>query len=108
MNGKTAVSFLLAVAIAAASPFSHAAVGGGDIEYKPKGAGAVVFRHEYHVSIKGMKCKDCHTGKFQMGGASYKMDMAMLTKGQFCGSCHDGSKGFDLKAAENCKRCHQD
>jgi len=85
-------------------------VGGGDVEYKPKGAGNVVFAHEYHVSLKGQKCSNCHYKTFQMkgGDASYKMDMSTLTKGQFCGSCHDGKKGFDLKAEDSCKRCHKD
>jgi len=84
-------------------------IGGGDVEYKPKGAGKVTFAHEYHVNLKGQKCSNCHYKTFQMKGgeASYKMDMSALTKGQFCGSCHDGKKGFDLKAAESCKRCHK-
>jgi c(7)-type cytochrome triheme protein len=84
-------------------------VGGGDVEYSPKGAGKVVFAHEYHVNLKGQKCTNCHYKTFQMKGgeAAYKMDMATLTKGQFCGLCHDGKRGFDLKAADSCKRCHK-
>jgi c(7)-type cytochrome triheme protein len=85
-------------------------VGGGDVEYNPKGAGKVVFAHEYHVNLKGQKCSNCHDKTFQMkgGDASYKMDMSTLTKGQFCGSCHNGKQGFDLKAADSCRRCHKD
>lgn len=84
-------------------------IGGGDVEYKPKGAGKVVFAHDLHVNQKGQKCSNCHYKTFQMkgGDASYKMDMSTLTKGQFCGSCHDGKKAFDLKAADSCKRCHK-
>ncbi|NTW67159.1 MAG: hypothetical protein HGB21_12785, partial [Nitrospirae bacterium] len=43
-------------------------IGGGDVEYKPKGAGKVVFAHDYHVSLKGQKCSNCHYKTFQMKG----------------------------------------
>ena len=86
-----------------------AKVGGGDITYTPKGAGKVTFNHEYHVSLKAQRCNNCHYKTFQMtGGAEYKMDMSTLTKGKFCGSCHDGKKAFDVKDAKGCKRCHKD
>ncbi len=87
---------------------AFAKVGGGDIEYNPKGAGKVVFRHEYHVSLKGQKCTNCHYKAFQMSKGSYKMDMQKLTKGQFCGVCHNGKNTFDLTSSNNCKRCHQE
>lgn len=87
--------------------FATAKTGGGDITYSPKGAGKVVFLHGYHVDMQGIACKDCHFKTFQMAGNdSYKMDMAVLTKGKFCGSCHNGAKAFDLKEEKNCKRCH--
>jgi c(7)-type cytochrome triheme protein len=83
-------------------------IGGDDITYNPKGAAKVVFQHEYHVNVKGMKCNNCHYQKFQMrGNSAYAMDMGTLTKGQFCGSCHDGTKAFDVKDAANCGRCHK-
>ena len=66
------------------------------------------FKHDLHVSYKSFKCSDCHYKTFQMGGTSYKMDMTALTKGVFCGKCHDGKKAFDVKDANNCKRCHKD
>ncbi|MDA8098693.1 MAG: cytochrome c3 family protein [Nitrospiraceae bacterium] len=102
------LALIIAVAIA---PFtSFAKVGGEDITYSPKGVGKVVFRHELHVSQKGQKCTDCHYKTFQMrgGDSAYKMDMATLTKGQFCGSCHNGKKAFDVKESANCNRCHKD
>jgi len=34
--------------------------------------------------------------------------MSLLTKGEFCGICHDGKKGFDVKAADSCARCHKE
>jgi c(7)-type cytochrome triheme protein len=87
-----------------------AAVGGGDIRFTPKGAGTVVFEHEYHVNLKGRKCSACHDKPFQMrdGASAYAMDMATLTKGKFCGICHDGQKAFDIKDAKSCARCHKD
>ncbi len=87
---------------------SFAKVGGGDVEYTPKGAGKVVFQHEYHVKLKGMRCNGCHYKPFQMSTGSYRMKMDTLTKGQFCGLCHNGKDGFDLVSRQNCKRCHQE
>jgi len=83
------------------------AVGGGDVEFTPKGAGKVVFKHESHVNYKGFKCADCHYKTFQMGGTSYKLEMSALTKGAFCGKCHEGTRAFDVKDEKSCKRCHQ-
>jgi len=101
---------VVAVAALVFSPLlSPAKIGGGDVAYKPKGAGPVLFQHELHVNLKGMKCNNCHYKPFAMStGASYKMDMQTLTKGQFCGLCHNGKSAFDLKTAANCKRCHKD
>jgi c(7)-type cytochrome triheme protein len=98
----------LAAAIALAPLTALSKIGGGDIEFKPKGTGMVTFKHEQHVNYKGFKCADCHYKTFQMGGTSYKMDMSALTKGAFCGKCHEGKKAFDVKDANSCKRCHKD
>jgi c(7)-type cytochrome triheme protein len=105
-------SLITAVVVGACilAPFiAFSKVGGGDITYTPKGASHVVFNHEYHVSLKAQRCNNCHYKTFQMtGGAEYKMDMSLLTKGKFCGLCHDGKKAFDVKDASSCKRCHKD
>lgn len=87
-----------------------ASVGGGDISYEPKGVGKVVFQHQYHVSLKGQQCENCHEKTFQkQGGESlYEMDMGTLTKGRFCGLCHNGTRAFDVKDEKSCKRCHRD
>jgi c(7)-type cytochrome triheme protein len=83
--------------------------GGGDIEYAPHGAGRVLFDHAYHVRQKGLSCASCHYGIFQMTKSSaYRMDMSMITKGKFCGSCHNGRTAFDVKDANSCLRCHKD
>ena len=102
------VPVLLATLALVASP-SPAKVGGGDITYTPKGAAPVVFNHEYHVALKGQRCNLCHYKTFQMtGGASYQMNMTTLTKGKFCGLCHNGRKAFDVQDAHSCSRCHKE
>lgn len=82
-------------------------VGGGNITFNPKNASQVVFSHETHVNDKGLKCTGCHYAIFQMQQGSYKMDMSKLTKGQFCGKCHNGQKSFDVKDTKNCSKCHK-
>ena len=90
-------------------PFAAIAqkVGGGDITFTPKNANPVIFSHEAHVKGKGIKCTGCHYQIFQMAQGSYKMDMSKLTKGDFCGKCHNGGKSFDVKDAKNCDKCHK-
>ncbi len=82
-------------------------VGGGDLTFRPKNAGPVLFSHEIHVSKKGLKCTGCHYQIFQMAQGSYKMDMSKITKGYFCGKCHNGQKAFDVSDKKNCIRCHK-
>ena len=82
-------------------------VGGCDLTFRPKGANQVTFSHELHVKGKGLKCTGCHYQVFQMSQGSYKMDMSKLTKGSFCGKCHNGEKSFDVKEKNNCVKCHK-
>jgi c(7)-type cytochrome triheme protein len=86
---------------------SAGAVGGGDLRFAPVGAPPVTFSHEKHVVDKGLKCTGCHYQIFQMAQTSYKMQMNKITKGGFCGKCHNGQKAFDVREKENCSRCHQ-
>lgn len=102
---SAAVAVLALVLIPAVS-FAQR-VGGGDLTFTPKNASPVLFSHDKHVKDKGIKCTGCHYQIFQMGKGSYKMDMGKLTKGDFCGKCHNGQKSFDVKATENCTRCHK-
>lgn len=90
-------------------PFNAVAqkVGGGDLTFTPKDAKPVVFSHDVHVNVKGLKCTGCHYQVFQMTKGSYKMDMKRLTKGDFCGKCHNGQKSFDVKDPKNCGKCHK-
>ncbi len=82
-------------------------VGGGDLKFTPKGASPVVFSHQLHVTVKGLKCTGCHYQVFQMTQGSYKMDMSKMTKGDFCGKCHNGQKSFDVRETKNCGKCHK-
>jgi c(7)-type cytochrome triheme protein len=104
---RIAVTMLLVMCMAI--PFTAVAqkVGGGDIKFTPKNAGPVTFSHEAHVKDKGIKCTGCHYAIFQMAQGSYKMDMSKMTKGDFCGKCHNGHKSFDVKVTENCAKCHK-
>ena len=73
----------------------------------------VLFSHELHLS-KGHVCKDCHNGKVfaeekKMGVNQFTMKD--ITRGEACGSCHDGLKkakgGQAIFAPQrNCQRCH--
>jgi c(7)-type cytochrome triheme protein len=82
-------------------------VGGGDVHFTPKDISPVLFSHQKHVKDKGIKCTGCHYQIFQMSQGSYKMDMSKMTKGDFCGTCHNGERSFDIKAKEHCGRCHK-
>lgn len=102
------VLFVFAV-VAMAMPHQAIAqkVGGGDLTFTPKNASPVVFSHELHVKSKGIKCTACHYQIFQMNKGSNKLDMSKITKGDFCGNCHNGQKSFDVKDPKNCSRCHK-
>ena len=82
-------------------------VGGGDLTFSPSGASPVVFSHEQHVKLQGIRCSACHYQIFQMTKGSNKIDMSKITKGSFCGNCHNGQKAFDVKDPKNCVRCHK-
>lgn len=84
-----------------------AAVGGGDMTFTPKNAKPVLFSHEKHVDEKKKKCSACHYHAFQMAKGSYKMDMTKITKGEFCGVCHNGERSFDVKDKASCGKCHK-
>ncbi len=84
-----------------------AGTGGGDLTFKPQNAKPVIFSHEEHVNVKELKCSACHNHTFQMGKDEDKMDMSKMTKGLFCGHCHNGTKAFDVKDKANCQRCHK-
>jgi len=84
----------------------------GDYRF-PQGGdspGAVTFRHETHVDGSRPDCGSCHRELFRITepGRPIAAGPAPDGESQFhalCGSCHDGSKAFDLQA--ECGLCHQ-
>lgn len=81
-------------------------IGGGELTFSPKNAERVVFSHERHVQGKGLNCSGCHYQIFLMARGANKIDMTKITKGEFCGKCHNGQKAFDVNDKKNCSRCH--
>ena len=82
-------------------------VGGGDLTFTPQDAPSVIFSHDQHMKKQGLKCSSCHYRFFQMAKGSYKMDMGKITKGRFCGRCHNGRVSFDVQDSKHCSRCHK-
>jgi c(7)-type cytochrome triheme protein len=81
--------------------------GGADLTFTPRDAPSVVFSHDKHLKKWGLKCSGCHYRFFQMAKGSYKMDMGKITKGRFCGRCHNGRASFDVQDPKNCSCCHR-
>ncbi len=104
---KMAMLVLLALFCIVSSVALAETIGGGDLTFNPKNAAPVIFSHQIHVNEKGLKCSGCHYQVFQMSKGSYKMDMSKITKGAFCGKCHNGQKSFDVKDPNNCAKCHK-
>jgi len=96
----------LYLVLAAGTAFAEV-TGGGDLTFKPQNAKPVIFSHTLHVNVKDLKCTACHNHTFLMTKDSAKMDMSKITKGQFCGHCHNGERAFDVKNKANCERCHK-
>ena len=84
---------------------AFAEAGKGNITFSLKKAGPVVFSHEYHTRIRGVRCAACHFQTFSAGN-SLRMKQEKMTKRDFCGHCHNGLKGFDAQSEKNCTRCH--
>ncbi|MGE5807581.1 MAG: c(7)-type cytochrome triheme domain-containing protein [Nitrospirota bacterium] len=102
--------FVVIVLIGLSLPLNLLAqrVGGGDIVFRPSvpGVKPVLFSHEKHVSEKGIKCCRCHYEIFEMARGSYGMNMEKITKGEFCGMCHNGRDAFDVHDKTLCEKCH--
>lgn len=105
---RTGIAMILAtICLAAPVGALDEKVGGGDLTFLPDNATRVIFSHEFHVKGKGIKCNACHYQIFQMQKGSNKIDMGTITKGNFCGKCHNGQKAFAAKDEKNCVRCHK-
>ncbi len=101
------VSVLIAVLCLFAGA-AYAAVGGGELTFKPENANPVTFSHEQHVTAKGLKCSACHNSTmFHMAKGSDQMNMSKFGQGKFCGNCHNGTLAFDVKDKAGCGKCHK-
>ncbi|MGI6657779.1 MAG: c(7)-type cytochrome triheme domain-containing protein [Desulfobulbus sp.] len=69
-----------------------------------------VFRHEEHVIGAKLSCDACHPNLFQRKYGALKTKgeyrHTFFDKGQYCGTCHNGTPTFATTGADNCKRCH--
>ncbi len=107
MKGKDIIMTVVLCFLLSLVAEAQILVGGGTLRYAPKGAAPVVFNYEKHVAANGRKCSACHFGIFLMEKRSLKMNMSMMTKGNFCGACHNGKTAFGIEDRTQCKRCHQ-
>lgn len=74
----------------------------GELVYQLKGGvPPAYFSHEFHSKI--FKCEDCHNKHFEMRIHGSKMNMQKMYEGKYCGACHNGMMGFDIK---ECAKCH--
>lgn len=79
---------------------------GMQVEYAGGPMGKVTFDGKVHAD-KGLKCDACHTKIFQMKKGTAKMTMAAINKGEFCGTCHNGTKAFKASDPKTCTKCHK-
>ena len=83
------------------------AVGGGNIIYKSKHLGNVIFSHESHVASYTMACETCHDAIFSLKDTPEKKKAGVrLQKKKACGVCHNGRSAFDVR--DNCYVCHSE
>ncbi len=89
----------------ALSGVSWAKIGGGDITFRVKDAGDVVFTHDLHVGSIGLKCNECHYRLYSTIAQHTRVTMKEMQQGMSCGACHNGATAFDVKG--NCDKCHR-
>lgn len=88
-----------------ASSIAWSKVGGGDIVFKVRDAGKVIYSHDLHVNIKGLKCNECHYRLYSTVAQHARVTMADMRSGASCGTCHNGQRAFGVEG--NCNRCHR-
>ena len=81
-------------------------MGGGDIMFKVADRGDVIYSHALHVEDLGLTCTNCHYQIYTTAKGVSRVSMVEMQKGWSCGTCHDGTRAFDVIA--NCSRCHDD
>ena len=81
--------------------------------FNDKKDNVAIFSHETHLQRDGMlKCTQCHPKIFVMKKhdstlRTGHLTMAQMEKGEYCGSCHDGTKAFSITDKKSCWKCHQ-
>lgn len=98
--------FLMVMVLAATAGIAVAVPPGRNVEFAGGPIGKVVFDGKTHAD-KGLKCNDCHTKIFKMKKGADKITMDAINKGQFCGTCHNGSKAFASNDPKSCTSCHK-
>lgn len=85
-----------------------AAPKGKTVEFAGGDKGKVVFDGTVHAD-KGLKCADCHSKPkiFAMKKGADKITMDEINAGKWCGTCHNGEKGFKANDPANCEKCHK-
>ena len=71
--------------------------------------GKVTFNHESHVDENAPSCTSCHPSVFRILKEGATVDGKAIThdamtKGQACGTCHNGKKSFGF---DDCTMCHR-
>lgn len=100
-----ALKILVVVVAWLVASIALAVVGGGDVVFKMKDAGEVIFSHESHVGVHFLACTDCHAGVFTTRAQHKPVTMDQMAQGLSCGACHNGTRAFSVR--ENCQLCHQ-
>ncbi len=109
MNARLAVLVLLAGAVTFAATSGTFNQLPPDFVY-PRGEespGPVTFRHETHVDPANPDCTTCHPTMWKITEPNATADgrpatHARFDQGELCGGCHDGERGFKMRACDSC------
>ncbi len=63
----------------------------------------VVFPHWKHRTE--FRCYACHPEIFEMRAGANAVSMDAISRGEFCGACHDGHTAFAV-GFDSCRTCH--
>ena len=77
----------------------------------PESKTIAVFSHKKHTDREKLKCIECHPKVFIMKVGSNvvkkgQLTMAEMSKGKYCGNCHNDDKAFSVTSVQHCKKCH--
>ncbi len=103
---RSSIVLMLVIFIVLLSLPAVAVTEKGNITFELKKAGNVMFSHDYHTKMRGVKCSACHYQSFSASNNGFQMKRDKMTKRDFCEHCHNGLKGFDARSESNCMRCH--